>query len=128
MDKEKRKNQNTKPLNLPERYEPGFLERMDKRTEIYAALRSAYDEITNDLGGVDALGHVQTTIVERFVFLECILRNWERQIITNPKDSEKLLSRWIQALNSLSGLAKTIGIERKAKKIQNLKSYVEGKS
>jgi hypothetical protein len=119
--------QHRKPVTLPAKYTPGFLDEMDKRTEIYQALRSAHDEIVNDMGGVDALSHVKHTIVERFVFLECILRNWERQIIADPQGSARMLSRWVQAINSLSGLTKIIGID-KVRKAKDLKSYIKERS
>ena len=125
MDKKKRKYRNTKPLSLPVKYEKGFLKKLDARTEIYQLLHSAYKEIVTDLGGEDRLSHVQTCIVERFVFLEAVLRTWELKIVENPKESEAMVSRWIQALNSLSGLAKTIGIERQTKKVVNLRSYID---
>ena len=128
MDEQKRKHQNHKPTTLPAKFEAGFLEKLDGRTEVCKMLRAAYEEIVTDLGGEAGLSHVQAAIVERFVFLEATLRAWERRIIEHPKESEVILSRWIQALYSLSGLAKTIGIERKAKPVTNLKAYIKEKS
>ncbi|MFZ0033392.1 MAG: hypothetical protein WAK60_00195 [Sedimentisphaerales bacterium] len=119
----------TKPhrfKKLPVRYEVGFLAKLDKRTEVFALLKNAFDEITNDMGGIESLSHIKVCLAERFTFLEYVLRGLERDIANNPKESSAILSRWIQALNSLTGLAKTIGLERRAKKI-NLKMYVESK-
>jgi|GEM_PF-2040353 len=109
----------------PKRFETGFLAKLDKRTEIFQLLKTAYDEITSDCGGAENLSHVQLCLAERFTFLEFVLRGLERQIAENPKKSETILSRWIQALNSLTGLAKTIGLERRAKKIANLQTYIK---
>lgn len=116
-----------KRSTLPARYEPGFLEEMDRRTEIYKKLREAYDEVVEDAGGELNLTHAKLCLCERFVFLEACLQTWETMIATNPAGTEQLLSRWIQGLNCLSGLAKTIGIERKAKKASDLKAYLKGR-
>jgi hypothetical protein len=121
--KDKRKYESSKPMTLPAKYEAGFLEKLDGRTEVCKMLRAAYDEIAGDLGGEQNLSHVQACICERFVFLEATLRGWEKQIIERPKESQMMLSRWIQALNSLCGLAKTIGIVR-VNKTKTLKSYI----
>ncbi|MBA4411588.1 MAG: hypothetical protein C0397_19495 [Odoribacter sp.] len=120
----------TKPVKFqkpPKRYEQNFLARLDGRTENYKTLVSAYNNVMSDLGGEDNLSHVQHSLVERFVFLEFVMKHLEKRIVQNPKKREVILSRWIQGLNSLSGLARTIGLERRAKKIQSLQTYVREK-
>lgn len=112
----------------PKRFEAGFLAKMDRRTEVYGILHSAYREVLDDMGGEESLSHIQVALAERFVFLEFVLRAMEQRIAKNPKKSEEMLSRWIQALNSLTGLAKAIGLEKRAKKAITLKSYVREKS
>ena len=68
----------------------------------------------------------QLALIERFVFLEATLQAWEAEIATNPESHERLLSRWIQALNCLQGLGRSIGIERVEKgKGRTLKAYLE---
>jgi hypothetical protein len=110
----------------PKRFEAGFLLKLDARTEVCKQLREAYNEITADLGGADSLSHVMLALVERFVFLEFTLQQLESRIASNPKGADEFISKWIQACNSVTGLAKTLGLERKARKI-NLKTYVESK-
>ena len=118
-----------KPVSVPARYEKGFLRKLDKRSDAYRTLAVNMDEIIQDLGGIEGLSHVQKTLVEKFLFLSYATRNLEIQIATNPegKKADDLLGRWIQALNSLVGLAKTIGFERQAKKIESLATYVTAK-
>jgi len=123
----KRDYTNTKRMKPPNKYESGFLQKMDKRSISYVELNTAYQEIMDDMGGTEALSHVQVCLAERFCFLEFILRTIESKIATNPKKSEYLLGKWIQGLNSLSGLAKTIGLERRRKSVVNLQDYVAGK-
>ncbi len=112
---------------LPAKYELNLLAKVDRRSEIYKRLKRSYDAICTDLGGEDQLPATKLALIERFIFLEACLESWEHEIASNPKQSEKLLSRWIQGLNSLSGLAKTIGIKREPRKAASLKTYVEAR-
>jgi len=120
----------------PKKYEKGFLIRLDKRHAAFKTIFHNYQEIMGDLGGRDSLSHIQQTLVERFVFLEFVLRNLEQKIAEQSDDKtkekgvdvEKLFSRWVQGLNSLTGLAKVVGVERRAKQIRSsLKEYVKSK-
>jgi len=125
-----RENPDDKPVKFmkpPKRYEAGFLAKMDGRTEAYQLLNGAYQEVVSDMGGVESLSHVQICLAERFCFLSFVLRSIEFRIVSEPKKSAKLIGRWVAALNSLVGLAKTIGLERRAKRVANLKTYIEGK-
>jgi hypothetical protein len=118
----------SKLKTVPDKYREGFLGEFDRRTEIYHTLNAAYTEVMSDMGGQDTLSHVQVSLVERFIFLEYVMRDLEQRIVKNPKKSDELLGRWIQAINTLTGLAKTIGLKRRAKKIASLESYVKTKS
>lgn len=101
---------------------------MDGRTEIARELHGAFTELTDDLGGVDALSHVKRVLAEKFCWLSAILRGIELQIADGgKKDSAELLAKWIQGLNSLTGLARTLGLERRARKTQELREYVKVK-
>jgi hypothetical protein len=114
-----------KNRTLPARYEPGFLRAMDRRTEIAQRLLAAYDAVVADAGGEENLTHTKLALIERFVFLEATVQAWEYAIATNPKGTEALVSRWVQAVNSLQGLAKLIGLTRTRKHVMNLREYVE---
>lgn len=108
------------------KYRPGFLENIDARTHLYELLHTAHNEVLNDCGGKEQLSHVKLCLIERFVFLEHTLRRIEREIaVKDIIKSTEQLSRWIQALNSIIGLAKTIGLERRGKKVVNLKTYIK---
>lgn len=117
---------NRKITTLPERYSKGFLDKLDGRIEIARELKAAYEEVTSDLGGVDSLSHVKRALVGRFVWLTAILRGIEKQIAeADEGQAGELLGKWVQGLNSLTGLARAIGMDRKARKT-DLRSYVEG--
>ena len=128
MSKKKTKNKHVKLMTLPPRYENGFIEDLDKRTHVFVSLNTAFVEVIADMGGKEGLSHVQVCLAERFVFLKFVLRGIEADIVKNRKKSAELLGKWIQGLNSLNGLAKTVGLERRARQVVNLKEYVRGKA
>jgi hypothetical protein len=109
----------------PKRFEKNFLSKMDGRTEIFQQLKTAYDELTSDLGSAENLSHVKLCLCERFIWLEFVLQQLEMKMATNPKESGELISKWIQACNSIVGIGKTLGLERKARQITNLKDYIK---
>lgn len=98
---------------LPKKHEPGFLERLDRRTELSKVLRANRDAILDDLGGEANLSKINQSLVERFVFLEAVLGRIETDMAHDIKRFDELLGKWIQAVNSLTGLAKTLGTDRK---------------
>jgi len=114
-----------KRTKLPAKYEPGFLGELDQRSLVYRELKNAYDEIVSDAGGEDDLTHTQLSLIERFVFLEAVLRTWENAIAVNPKANDHLVGKWTQGVNALQGLAKVIGLKRHMKKTASLKSYLK---
>lgn len=122
-----RKNTNHKLMKLPKKYEAGFITKLDQRTETFLLLNTAYQEVLSDLGGVEMLSHTKQCLVERFIFLEFMMRKWELRLVRKPKKNAHLISRWIQAINSLNGLARILGLERRAKKITSLQAYVKDK-
>ena len=113
-----------KRKRIAKKYEPGFLVRLDMRLQTAQILNSAFQEVVDDMGGIENLSHTQLALAERFVFLEYVLRRLEERIALSPKKSAKLISRWIQGLSSLTGLARAIGLERRTKKVKCLESYI----
>jgi hypothetical protein len=105
-----RKNGHSKPTTLPPKFKPGFLTTLDARTNIAKALRANRDEIVSDIGGLAEIGHIKLSLVERFVWLETVLQMMEDEMASGSIDR---LGTWIQAVNSLSGLAKVLGVDRK---------------
>lgn len=101
-----------RPQDVPASYEPGFLARLDQRTEIARLLRERFDAISADLGG--DLSGIKASLLERFVFLEATLGKLEAQIATaaDAATTAAITARWIQGVNALLGVAKTLGIDR----------------
>jgi hypothetical protein len=118
--KTSRKNANHKPTTLPVKFKPGFLSLLDGRTDLAKGLRANRDAIVADAGGPEEIGHVKNALVERFVWLEALLQSIEQEMANGAIDK---LGVWIQAVNSLSGLAKTLGIERQQRTV-DLRQYL----
>jgi hypothetical protein len=109
-----RRHRSTKPQTLPPKFQAGFLSTLDGRTDLCKALRANYDAIVSDLGGRDDISHVKASLIERFCWLEAVLQTLEHEMANGLISKTEAISRWIQAVNALSGLAKALGIERKA--------------
>jgi hypothetical protein len=115
VSKGTRVNGKHKPQTLPAKFKAGFLSELDKRTDLARALRANYNDIVLDIGGPADVGHVKAALIERFVWLEAILQTLEHEMAQGKIDKSAALGKWIQAVNSLSGLAKVLGVERKAR-------------
>lgn len=104
----------------------GHLDKYDKRSKIYMILKSNYDAVAEDIGGLENLSRVKLSLIERFVFAQQYLRALERRIIhcKKRKLKAKLMTQWGYHCNSLLGLSKKIGLDKKHKaKFINIKSY-----
>jgi hypothetical protein len=115
VHKTDRRNCSHKPQTLPVTFQAGFLSTLDGRTDLAKALRANYATIVEDIGGQAEVGHVKSALVERFVWLEAILQTLEHEMAHGEIDKGEALGRWIQAVNSLAGLARTLGVERRNK-------------
>ncbi len=112
---------------LPKKYTKNFIERIDGRFQLARELRATSDNILSDMGGSEQLSTVQLTLVEKFCWLSQLMRQTERQIAASQDPAQCAASSgaYVQMLNSLIGLSKTIGLQRKARKA-DLRSYLEG--
>jgi len=91
---------------------------------VYGLLASAYNEVLDDLGE-DEVSHTKAALIERFVFLEFMVRGLEKDMTDNPDKARKLLNRWIRSSTALSRFAKSIGLERCSKQVHDLNSYID---
>ncbi len=99
-----------KSHNLPAKFVAGFLSTMDQRTDLAKRLNHAYRNVVDDAGGVDNLPYAKVCLCERFAFLEEFLRQIELQLIEDPKKLPDLLTKWVQAVNFMVSLSRTLGI------------------
>ena len=106
------KRRDPKLRELPAKFEPGFMSRMDGRLAVAQKLQAGFNEIVSDLGGPDDLSHLKRSLAERATFLEHVIRVFECEYVEGKVAKDEIGS-WVQATNALTGLAKTLGIDRK---------------
>ena len=112
---------------IPDRFASGYLERLDGRTAIAVEMRARWQSMTDDLGGVDRLSYSQRSLVERALWIEHWIAQQERELAEGRIEAFDA-GRWTQATNSLLGLYRTLGIERRAKDVTDLASYIASKA
>lgn len=105
----------------PKEFSPDWLAALDGRTAIAQALRARYAEVCADLGGDDRLSYMQRSLVSRYLFAEFWI---QQQEATLANGGEVDMGRYTQAVNSASGLASKLGLERQARDVPNLQDYL----
>lgn len=104
----------SKEQTAPTSFAPGWIEALDGRTAIAQDVRKRYVALTNDLGGEESLSYQKRSLVERALWLEVHLRGLERTLAeTGELDS----GRWVNAVNSLVGLYKSLGLDRQSRPV-----------
>ena len=108
---------------LPAKYEAGFLTGMDGRLSIAKALKERLLTLTDDLGGATNLSYGQHSLCERVIYLEARVQSWEASL---AQGDEVNISQYIYCLNSLLGIFKTLGLQRRAKDGGSLHELLKG--
>lgn len=106
---------------VPSSYSEDWLEQLDGRTRVARILRERMTTLSTDLGGWDTLSYQRRSLVKRCIHMEAIVEQQEAALASG-KDVD--LGKLTQSVNSLIGLLKTLGLERKAREIPDLKSYL----
>ncbi|HCW90020.1 MAG TPA: hypothetical protein DHU56_08215 [Marinobacter sp.] len=107
---------------IPKTYAPGYLDELDGRLAIAQVMRERYRTFTDDLGGADRLSYPQRSLVERALWLEYWLAQQEQSL---AKGKEFDVARWTQAANSLQGILTKLGLNRVAKDVPDLHTYLK---
>ena len=108
-------------VQLPASFRPNFMEEMDGRTAIARAVRERYEEIVTDQGGEANLSAIKRSLVRRIVWQEIMVESIEAEIAAgHPADMDALT----KLSNSYVRLAKTIGLNRQARRVQRLRDIM----
>jgi len=99
---------------IPDRYTPDFAERLDGRTVIARTIRGRIDSIEADMGGAESLSHARRSLVRRIVWLEAVIEHTEQRLAGGEGID---LGGHTQAINSLLGLYRVVGTERRARRV-----------
>lgn len=112
---------NGKNSDLPKRYTEAWLEGLDGRTRLAQAVRARADALMADLGGEDALSYQQRSLCRRAIWMEAVIEQQEAALARGEDIDQGKLT---QAVNSLIGLLKTLGLERRAREVPDLQSFI----
>ena len=99
----------TKTDDVPKRYQPGWIESMDRRRALARDMQARHREICDDLGGADCLSYLSRSLIERYLWLEYWLAEQERALADG---GEFDIGKWTQAANAAHGLANRLGLQR----------------
>ena len=117
----KRSRQNKKQIALPEHFVPQFWEDSDGRVAIVRMIRERLDTLKADCG---ANSFQKVLLCQRAVFISIQLETME---VNATQTGNIETGVYTQMVNSLVGLLKSLGLERKAKHVESLQSYVQTK-
>ncbi len=115
----------TKPTVVSGQFTPGFLADLDGRSVVARGLKANLDALMTDLGGEDMLSYQQQSLCERVVHLEALIRGMETGL---ARGEDIAPSSYAQMINSLVGLYRTLGIERRATEVVDLRQYLAERS
>jgi hypothetical protein len=108
---------------IPDKYSPDFAERLDKRTSIARAICGRIEAIETDMGGAEALSHARRSLVRRVVWLEAIIEHTEQRLAAGEGID---LGGHTQAINTLIGLYRLLGLDRRQRPVKRLRELMEG--
>ena len=94
---------------IPEKYTPDFMERLDRRTVLGKAVSQRFEAVALDCGGIETLAHVKVGLIRRFLWMECVIEGIELQLAAGDQID---IGTDTQLTNTWLGLARTLGLER----------------
>lgn len=113
--------QRVKQVTIPTRFEPKFWRDQDSYSKVVRRIRKKLADIKRDTGVESVQQHI---LAERATFICISLETQEVEAFQSGKFDAGV---YIQAVNSLLGILKTLGLKKHAEQVMNLKTYVKGK-
>lgn len=109
---------------IPNAYSEDWLSQLDGRTKLAVAVRARYEALTNDLGGHANMSYQRRSLAKRALWTEAVIEQMESGL---ARGDDVDLGRLTQAVNSLQGLYKTLGLDRVAHDTTSLADFIERK-
>jgi hypothetical protein len=113
----------TLPTQLPARFRQGFPWALDRRCKAVREVAADLVTLWQDLGGYDALSAQQLWLCERVVFIRQRVLAFESAAL-GGKDLPFEAGVYSNLANVLMGYLRTLGLERKARLMPNIRDYL----
>ena len=108
---------------LPDSYSSNWLDRLDKRTKVARAVLDRIACLESDAGGADAISHAKRSLIRRAAFIEALCEGQELKVTAGQEIDAGSLT---QLTNTLLGIYRMLGLERRLKPIRSLREVMSG--
>lgn len=108
---------------LPRDYEADFMERIDRRTVLGKSVLQKFTAVVADLGGEESLSTVKRSLVRRFTWFEVMLEGIECRMASGEEID---IGAWTALTNTWLGIARMLGLERRARAVKTLRDVMRG--
>ena len=95
---------------LPDNYSAKWIDKLDRRTKVARAVLERIAALESDAGGADALTTARRSLIRHAAWLDAIVDSHEMRLASGETLD---VGAYTQALNSLLGLFRMLGLERK---------------
>jgi hypothetical protein len=109
--------------SLPESYSASWVDHLDKRTKVARAVLARIAELESDAGGAEALSAARRSLIRHAAWLDAIVESFEYKL---AEGAEIDIGAHTQSLNSLLGLFRLLGLERRQRPIRRLQDHLNG--
>ncbi len=106
---------------IPAKYSPDFMERLDRRTVLGKAVSQRFDTVATDCGGLGACAHVKIGLIKRFLWMECVIEGIELQLAAGEQID---IGSYTQLTNTWLGIARLPGLERRPRPVRRLHEHL----
>jgi hypothetical protein len=108
--------------SIPAKYSPDFMNRLDKRTVLGKAVRNRYEAIVADLGGEEVLASIKHSPMRCFCWFESMIEGIECRAAAGEQVD---IGSWKQLTNTWLGIARMLGLGRRARPVKRLREHMQ---
>lgn len=109
-------------VTIPAQFKPRFWEDSDRRCAVVKTIQRRYQLLKSHAGGDESFQ--RDLLCQRVAFISIIL---ETQEVKAAEGGDLELGVYTQATNALTGLLKTLGLEKRIKSVTDLRGYLDQK-
>lgn len=108
---------------LPDSYTSNWVDKLDKRTVLARAVLARIGALESDAGGAESLSAARRSLIRHAAWLDAIVESYEMKLAAGEQVD---VGGFTQALNSLLGLFRLLGLERRTKRGPTLREVMQG--